>query len=206
QIVRTFILNRPVQEIADVAIDSSGRFSAVADESGHISVYATSNQRISKPIFIIHTSNTHAIRSVRWIRRLLNENNILDKVNSTNNFPQDRLISSDLHGHIIEWDLISLKEKQILDLHSGPIWDMSVSNDSSIIAVATQEGRMHLLSTGERKVNFDDPLDFLSPIKAELNHIQTFPPQKGRILSVCFSSNNKLIFSAGIDGIIRGWN
>ncbi|RUS21509.1 hypothetical protein BC937DRAFT_92478, partial [Endogone sp. FLAS-F59071] len=101
-----------------------------------------------------------------------------------------RLFSAGLNAHIMEWNLNTLKAERYVDSHGGAIWCMTSNHTNTVLAVGCEDGCVRLFDIAD----------------GELSFIRSFDKQKGRILSIAWSSDDKHIVTGSADSSIRKWD
>ncbi|HEY7426645.1 MAG TPA: serine/threonine-protein kinase, partial [Gemmataceae bacterium] len=88
------------------------------------------------------------------------------------------------------YDSSGKEQVRLPDLHTGPVWSLASSPDSTRLASASDDGTARLweVATGQ-------------PIAGALRH-----PSRDRILSVAFSPNGERLVTASADGTVCQWD
>lgn len=146
-----------------------------------------------------------------------------------------RLFSAGLDGFIVEWDLMTLRAKEVLKSYGGSVWQMvlepsptpygfrgeavtsspeqssslSTDSDSSIDDDENSGSEDEEALLGEQvALGCDDGCVRLFTVKDGESFVykKSFPRVQGRILSVAWSIDAAKVFSGGSDGCIRCWD
>ncbi|KAH8339149.1 hypothetical protein KR074_005890 [Drosophila pseudoananassae] len=100
-----------------------------------------------------------------------------------------RLFSVDLSGHLIEWDLKTLKPRIDHSPTGNALWCVDVNPSETELAVGSEEGHINILSIENDEVTYKS----------------LFNQQKGRVLCLKFDKTGKKLVS-GTEGFVRIWN
>ncbi|KAJ3295790.1 U3 small nucleolar RNA-associated protein 4 [Borealophlyctis nickersoniae] len=100
-----------------------------------------------------------------------------------------RLFSAGLDGRIVEWDLITLRPRQIIDSNGGAVWCMAVNRLHTRIAVGCEDGFVRVYDISE----------------GNLTYQRSFERQDGRLLSLVWHQvgQNDFVIAGGADSCIR---
>ncbi|RUS34689.1 WD40-repeat-containing domain protein [Jimgerdemannia flammicorona] len=101
-----------------------------------------------------------------------------------------RLFSAGLNAYIMEWNLHTLQAQRSVDSHGGAIWCMAANHVNTVLAIGCEDGCVRLFDIAD----------------GELSFIRSFDKQKGRILSVAWSPDDKYIVTGSSDSSIRKWD
>jgi len=101
-----------------------------------------------------------------------------------------RLFSGGLSGELIEWNLARVSPKGSYDSYGGPIWCLSSNKVNDCVAVGCEDGSVRLFEV----------------LTDSLMYMRSLDKQEGRILSLDWSYDGKIIVTGGADGTMRLYN
>eukprot|EP00041_Stephanoeca_diplocostata_P020947 m.479319 g.479319 ORF g.479319 m.479319 type:complete len:845 (-) comp21699_c0_seq1:208-2742(-) len=102
----------------------------------------------------------------------------------------DRLFTAGLHSMIMEWNASTLKVEGMVDSYGGSVWCMDMNHAGTTLAAGCEDGCVKLVDVEH----------------GTLSYIRSFDKQEGRVLSVSWHENDRVLVSGGSDGTIRLWN
>ncbi|CAG7652969.1 unnamed protein product [Allacma fusca] len=101
----------------------------------------------------------------------------------------DRLFSCGLHGFVVEHDLVTRKMKRQYMATSGPVWNMSVNPDRTLLGAVTEDGFVNIFQV----------------LEDELQFVKVLDRQEGRILCLSWSPCGQYIATGSVDNV-RVWD
>lgn len=101
-----------------------------------------------------------------------------------------RLFSAGHTGVIIEWDLVRLQEKNWIESFGGAIWCIKINHSNTTLAAGCEDGSVRLFSI----------------LPDELQYLRSLDGSKGRILSLSWSKNDKVLVTGSAQNVVRKWN
>ncbi|CAH1779967.1 unnamed protein product [Owenia fusiformis] len=101
----------------------------------------------------------------------------------------NRVFTAGIQGSIVEYDLLTLERKVVSWSNNGAVWSLESNMAETHIAAGTEEGCIVLYELTEEG----------------LEYFKAFDKQEGRVLSLAWAKEDKLIVTGGIDNI-RIWN
>ncbi|KAJ3162842.1 U3 small nucleolar RNA-associated protein 4 [Geranomyces michiganensis] len=98
-----------------------------------------------------------------------------------------RLVTAGLDGRIVEWDTISMKPRQTLEVGGGAIWCASPNLSHTRLAVGCEDGRLRLVDITDGR----------------LEMLRLFEKAPTRIMSAAWHSSGHYVVTGGADSCIR---
>ncbi|KAJ3162242.1 U3 small nucleolar RNA-associated protein 4 [Geranomyces variabilis] len=101
-----------------------------------------------------------------------------------------RLITAGLDGRIVEWDTISMKPRQALEVGGGAVWCASPNQYHTRLAVGCEDGRLRIVDVTDGR----------------LEMLRLFEKAPSRIMSAVWHPSGEYIVTGGADSCIRKMN
>lgn len=101
-----------------------------------------------------------------------------------------RLFTSGLNPYIVEWDTVELRAERFVDSNGGAIWCMAVNSIGTILAAGCEDGAVRLFDIADGNLEF----------------MRAFEKQKGRVLSIAWTSDDNSIVTGSSHSNITMWD
>ncbi|KAJ3003082.1 U3 small nucleolar RNA-associated protein 4 [Thoreauomyces humboldtii] len=98
-----------------------------------------------------------------------------------------RLVTAGLDGRIIEWDLISMKPKQIAEVGGGAVWCAALNRQHTRLAIGSEDGHVRVLDVTDGRLEM-------------LRLLERTPT---RVMSIAWHPLGKILVTGGTNSSIR---